>query len=1039
MIAAFLYRNPRLLVLSLVVIIMAGVTAIWVLPRLEDPILSRRVAVISTVYPGANAVQIESTITRPLEEALAGISEIKQIRSNCGASISNLVIELEDAVTDVEPVWSRVQKKMVDTAQDFPPICQPTELEIFPLKAYASILSLEWRDSDAQDSEGQAILLRRLAKTLRSRILAIPGTEQVNTFGDPGEEIVVRIEPDTLFATGLSAAALAQQVQSGHADQAAGSLQSEDASLMLDLKAPELSIARIEDVQITWGPNPHHASLSELATVEKRTIQPAQQRAIINEAPAIVLGVMVDDAMRVDQWANQLDQVIDNFQADYPSEVRVATLFSQRSHIEHRMRVLVQNLAMSTAAVVLVLLLLMGWRSMVVVAMALPLSALLVFTGMRALEIPIHQMSVTGLIVALGLLIDNAIVMVEEVRSRIYSGKSALVAIRGAVRHLAMPLFGSTITTALAFLPIATLPGPAGEFVGTIAMSVILAIVASFGLAMTLIPALVGLTDRQSRKRSVANYGLRLPALEAVYRRSLILVFRFPVLGVLLGLILPALGFIAAGQLDQQFFPPSDRQQIQIEIERPARDTLGGVENTVNQIRQIVDNDSRLVKQHWFLGGSAPTFYYNVVPRRRGTPYYAQAFIDVAPGKSPQKIVRNLQSQIDASVRDSRVIVRQLEQGPPFDAPIEIRIVGTDLATLHELGEQLRVLLSETPDVIHTRSDLQDSIPKLVLDLDPVALQQARLNESDIAQFLYTSVQGAAAGTTFDGVEEVPVRVVVDFDQDSQAEQLAALVVPSQKQPSRPAPTGPPGSAPSPNPLPTLGSLGEFELDSDIASVTRIDRQRVNEVKAYINAGVLPSVVVRDFKKRLDNSDFYLPEGYRLELGGETEQRSQAVNNLIANAVVLFSLMLLTLVAVFRSFRSAMIVAMVGGLSIGLGPLALYCFGYPFGFMAIVGTMGLVGVAINDSIVVLASIGAAPRQRWQDPQGMADIVCSCTRHIIATTLTTIAGFVPLVIAGGEFWPPLAITIAGGVGGATLLALYFVPSLKRILYPLTVSD
>ena len=1032
MIAAFLYRNPRLLVLSLLVIIMAGLTAIWVLPRLEDPILSRRVAVISTVYPGANAIQIESTITRPLEEALAGISEIKQIRSNCGASISNIVIELDDAVTDVEPVWSRVHKKMVDTSQDFPSICQATELEIFPLKAYASILSLEWRDANAQDLDGQTLILRRLAKTLRSRILAISGTEQVNTFGDPGEEIVVRIEPDTLFATGLSAAALAQQVQSGHADQAAGSLQSDDANLMLDLKAPDLAIARIEDVQINWGPDPHHAMLSELATVEKRTTQPTQQRAIINEKQAIVLGVMVDDAMRVDQWSNQLDRVVQNFQADYPSEVRVATLFSQRGHIEHRMEVLIQNLAMSTAAVVLVLFLLMGWRSMVVVAMALPLSALLVFAGMRALEIPIHQMSVTGLIVALGLLIDNAIVMVDEVRSRMYAGKTPSVAIRQAVRHLAMPLFGSTITTALAFLPIATLPGPAGEFVGTIAISVILAILASFGLAMTLIPALVGLTNRQNEKQGIANYGLRLPALEAIYRRSLILVFRFPVLGVVLGLILPVLGFVAAGQLDQQFFPPSDRQQIQIELERPARDTLGGVEETVNEIRKIVENDSRLVNQHWFLGSSAPTFYYNVVPRRRGTPFYAQAFIDVAPGQSPQQIVRNLQSQIDDKVRDSRVIVRQLEQGPPFDAPIEIRIFGTDLETLHELGEQLRALLSETADVIHTRSDLQDSIPKLVLDLDPVALQQAGLNETDISQFLYTSVQGASAGMTFDGVEEVPVRVVVNFDPDSQAEQLAALMVPSPKPSPRPAPLGPPGLTPVASP--TLGSLGEFELDADIASVTRIDRQRVNEVKAYINAGVLPSVVVNDFRERLQDSDFYLPEGYRLELGGEMEQRSQAVNNLIANAVVLFSLMLLTLVAVFRSFRSAMIVAMVGGLSVGLGPLALYCFGYPFGFMAIVGTMGLVGVAINDSIVVLAAIGAAPRERWQTAQGMADIVCSCTRHILATTVTTIAGFVPLVVAGGEFWPPLAITIAGGVGGATLLALYFVPSLKRILYP-----
>jgi multidrug efflux pump subunit AcrB len=190
---------------------------------------------------------------------------------------------------------------------------------------------------------------------------------------------------------------------------------------------------------------------------------------------------------------------------------------------------------------------------------------------------------------------------------------------------------------------------------------------------------------------------------------------------------------------------------------------------------------------------------------------------------------------------------------------------------------------------------------------------------------------------------------------------------------------------------------------------------------------------VADLKRRLVDSDFRLPSGYALEFGGETEQRSQAVANLIAEAVLLFTVILLTLVAVFRSFRAALIIASVGGLSAGLGPLALACFGYPFGFMAIVGTMGLVGVAINDSIVVLAAIRSLGGDHGWDVDALAQTVFSCTRHIIATTLTTIVGFLPLVLGGGEFWPPLAITIAGGVGGATLLALYFVPSLSLVLY------
>ncbi len=1021
--AVFLYRNPRLLVLSLLVLGIAGLSAVWRLPRLEDPILSRRVGVVSTVYPGAQAQQVESIITIPLEQGLSGIPEIKQIRSNSSTHISNLVVTLHDAVTDVDPVWSRVREQMRITATELPQACPEPELEVFPLKAFAAILAVTAKAEEASKKNASALVPRRLARQLRARILSIAGTEQVDTFGDPGEEIVVAVNPLTLAAHGLSTAALAEQVRAGTAEQAAGSLHTATAELLLDINSAQLAVERISNLPVHWG-RAHSTTLAEIADIQHRPPQPPRGRALVHDQQAVVLGVLVDNDIRVDRWAEQLEQVLQKFQREYASEVTVQTLFSQREHIQQRLQGLAKNLGLSTAAVIAVLLLCMGLRSMIVVALALPLSTLLVFAGMQIGHIPLHQMSVTGLIVALGLLIDNAIVMVENIRSRICAGDSPVAAIRAAIRQLAWPLFGSTVTTALAFLPIATLPGPAGEFVGTIAVSVILAITASFLLSMTLIPAMIGRVG--IRSRNWLAYGLQSDSLEKLYRRSLELVFRFPLLGVLLGAVLPVTGFLAIPQLPRQFFPPSDRQQIQIEIERPARDTLAGVEQTVRRIQQIVQQDARLGAVHWFLGGSAPTFYYNVVPRRRGTAFYAQAFVDLRSGHRPTRAVQDLQAAIDVEILDSRVIVRQLEQGPPFDAPVEIRVVGTDLQTLQELGSQLRVVLSQTPHVIHTRSDLQDTIPKLVLDVNPVVAREANVSELEIAQFLYTTVQGAPAGHILEGGERLPIRVQVDFDPQTQIEQLAAL-------PTRQPGGGPPGT-PAPPPPPTLARLGQFDLQADVATIVRSNGQRVNEVKAYIHAGVLPAVVMDAFRQRLAASDFTLPDGYTLELGGETEQRSQAVDNLIANAVVLFTVMLFVLVGVFRSFRAALILACVGGFSIGLGPLALAWFGFPLGFMAMVGTMGLVGVAINDSIVVLAAIAESPAtaDSTKRPQQLAHIVCGCTRHIIATTLTTIVGFLPLVLGGGEFWPPLAIAFAGGVGGATVLALYFVPSLYLLL-------
>ncbi len=1029
MIAEFLFRNPRLLLLTIIVIVAAGSSSLFVMPRLEDPVLSKRVALASTPFPGASALRVESLVTIPLEQSLTGIAKIKQVRSNSQTGISNIVIELEDEVEDVDAIWTLVRDRISDTEAELPESCLPTELEIVPLKAFAAIIAVRWHSNE----QPNVSILRRLARQLRADLVSIPGTERVDLFGDSGEEYVAEIAPTMLASLGLSTAAISEQIIGNQTDQPAGSFSARDSSVQLALESDPLPIQRIADALISYGPLGETTPLSKVARVQKRVVEPALNLALIDGRSAIVLGAMVNDQQRVDHWSNQMIDTVNDFEKSYKSEVAVDLVFSQREHVDRRMIGLVRSLGIGTAAVMLVVLVMMGWRSMVVVAAALPLSALMVLASMRALSIPIHQMSITGLIVALGLLIDNAIVIVQEVRIRIIEGASPSAAIVGSVRHLAMPLFGSTLTTALAFLPIAMLPGPPGEFVGTIAVSVILAISASFLLSMTVIPALISLLRIVPSERGMFTYGISSAAVRNLYEYTLRVLFRFPIVGVLLGLVLPIVGFNAARRLPEQFFPPSDRSQIQIEVELPARSTLQATRRAVESIQQIVAANDGVQKQYWFIGGSAPTFYYNVVPRRRLTPFYAQAFVDLKSGTEIGALIRQLQADIDQQVPTSRVIVRQLEQGPPFDAPIEVRVFGPDLATLQQLGSQLRLLLSQTTNVIHTRSDLEESIPRLALEINDQAAKSLGLDKSQIAAQLYTSLEGASAGKVYQGDEEIPVYVKLALDGKYKLDRLAALPLQSlMRSPPvvRDAANQPPGTAALSQT--TLASLADLKLDSDVGAIVRINGRRVNEVKAYIQAEVLPSTVVDEFNQRLAKSDIILPTGYSIEFGGETEQRTSAVNRLIANGVVLFTLMLLTLVAVFRSFRCALIVAVVGGLSVGLGPLALSWFGYPFGFMAIVGTMGLVGVAINDSIVVLAAIRADSAARQGQLPPLVSVVVGCTRHIIATTLTTIVGFLPLILGGGGFWPPLAITIAGGVTGATFLALYVVPSLHLLL-------
>jgi multidrug efflux pump subunit AcrB len=331
------------------------------------------------------------------------------------------------------------------------------------------------------------------------------------------------------------------------------------------------------------------------------------------------------------------------------------------------------------------------------------------------------------------------------------------------------------------------------------------------------------------------------------------------------------------------------------------------------------------------------------------------------------------------------------------------------------LGDELRLHLSEVPDVVHTKAELSEPLPKLSIAVDEEDARLAGLDHTAIARQLDASLEGVVGGSVLEATEELPVRVRLSNKYRGDLAEIASLDLLSEAT-----------TLGNPRHLP-LSAVADVEVTPEISVLPRFQGRRMNEVQGFIVAGVLPSDVLAGLKRRLSESGFALPPGYSMEFGGEAAKRDDAVGNLMASVGVLAVLMVATLVLALGSFRMAGIIGTVAVLSAGLSLGALWLFGYPFGFMAIVGTMGLMGVAINDAIVVLTAIRGDERARDGHPDAVAEVVLRSTRHVVATTLTTVAGFLPLILGGGGFWPPLAVAIAGGVGGATLLGLYFGPA------------
>lgn len=1022
------FRNPRLLLLTVALVAVAGLSALQVLPRAEDPELVSRNAVVTARFPGADAELVEALVTEPIEDELDEVEEIELVRSTSRAGVAILRVDLAEEVTETEAVWSLVRDHLADAAAALPAGATEPELDEFTTAASTLVVALRWDG----EREPERALLGRLAEELEDELRAVPGTEETERFGAPEEEILVEVDAARLAALGLPVARVSDAVRGADVRTPSGQWRGADRELLIELDGGLDELARIEQVPLATGADGRILRLGEVATVAKTTADPPRELALVDGAPAVIVSATMQSGVRVDHWTAAAEERLSAFATRVPRGVTLDTLFRQDDYTGARLDDLFDNLYLSAALVMLVILLTMGWRSALLVGSALPLSALAVVAGMNLLGIPLHQMSVMGLIIALGLLIDNAIVVVDEVRHHLDAGHGIAGAIDRTVRELFVPLLGSTFTTVLAFLPLVLAPGGVGEFVGAMSVGVILAVTSSFALSMTVVPALAGVLERvagPARAGGLLKSGFRSPRLGRAWDAALRALFRRPVLAAALAVAPPVLGFVGGSTLQEQFFPPADRDQLGVELILADGASIQETRDTALAARDAMLRHPAVERVQWVVGGSAPRVYYNQVASESDAPHFAQAIVQLSSADDLVDTVNEVQALLDAAFPHARALVRQFEQGPPFDAPVELFLQGPDLDVLARVGEDLRAHLAAVPGVAHTAASLADAVPQLELRVDGERTELVGLARRDLAAALEAALEGRTGGSMIESTEELPVRVRLSDATRGDLEAIASLPIALS-------------TADGDARWTPLSGLGEFELMPVVGSIERRNGARTNAVRGYLHAGVLPADALEGALAALDRDGFDVPPGYALEVGGESAERDDAVGRLMASVSILVVLMVATLVLSFGSFRRAAVIGTVAVWSIGLSLGALYLSGYPFGFMAIVGSMGLIGIAINDSIVVLAAIRGDAAADAGDRDAVRDVVRRSTRHVVSTTLTTVAGFLPLFLGGGSFWPPLAVAIGGGVVGATLLALVYVPAahlaLARLRRPRAVE-
>lgn len=583
-------------------------------------------------------------------------------------------------------------------------------------------------------------------------------------------------------------------------------------------------------------------------------------------------------------------------------------------------------------------------------------------------------------------------------------GEAPLAALDHAVRHLFAPLAASTLTTIFAFAPIALMPGAAGEFISMIGISVIFAVGASFLLAMTVVGAFAAWfddPDLAGAPRRFWRHGLGAGPFGGVYRRMLDAITARPWTGLVAGLILPVAGFVAASTLPMQFFPPTDRDMFQLELELPSSTSIAETRRQTERAREIIMSHEGVERVSWVVGESAPRTYYNVVGNRQGSPSYAAGFVHTESAEATARILPELQRRVMAEFPDARFLTLPFEQGPPIPAPIELILVGPELTELDRLGNEIRNVLNRTPTVTHTLARLEMGEPVARIMADEASAELAGVRLADLANRLRGELDGEIGGSVLEGTEELPVRVIA---QDTRRAALSSVAG---------SPLASPGADILASPV---AALGDVTLAPQVANIHHEDGRRVNAILGYLDPFTLPAPALDHFFAALEEADIVLPPGYELQVGGEAAERGNAMGDLFGTAIPLLVLMIGSVVLAFNSFRYAGVIFVVAVLSIGLAMFGVWLFGTPLGFNAIVGSMGLMGLSINGAIVVLSALRADPAARALEPGAVQATVTDATRHILSTTLTTIGGFIPLLLSGDSFWLPFASAMAGGGGG-----------------------
>ncbi len=1005
-IAKLAVERPQLTLVLFGMLIAIGISALRTIPRAEDPSFPMPIYMITAVHPGASPRDLEELVVDPLEDRVRELDDIKKVESSMQDGFSITVVEF-DWDADTEKKYEEIVREVNALRPELPQDLARLEVERLRTTEVA-ILQIALLSENAPFR-----VLEKQAERLEDRLEVLPGVKEVETWAYPESQVRVRLDPAKLERLNVPLTRVLGALEAGAANVPGGAVEQGGRRFNVETGTHYESLGEVQGT-VVGGDGVRLVRLSDVADVSWGYAEETH-RARVDGKRAVFVTLELRENENIFAVRDRAMAVLGDFEGSLPAGIRAAVVFDQSKNVAHRLNGLYRDFALAIG-LVLVTLLPLGLRAALIVMISIPLSLAIGVALLQAVDLSLNQLSIVGFVIALGLLVDDSIVVTENVTRFLRAGASRREAAVRATQQIGVAVLGCTATLMLAFLPLLTLPGGAGKYTRGMPLAVIFTVGASLFVSLTIIPFLAAAWLSNTEREG--NRALRIfnRVIEASYRPLLHLSLSRPKLTLAGALAFSVASFALVPLMGLSFFPKAGIPQFRIRIESAEGAPLAATDSAAQFAERALAKHPEVARVIANVGHGNPQIFYNVRPIGENT-RIAELMVELRewdPFSSPQ-MLEALRDEL-AGFPNAKIRVFEFQNGPPIEAPIQIRVRAEELEQLPALAARVEELLRATPGTRYVDNPLQQAKLDLAVRVDDEQAGRLGVSELEVKRAVRLAIAGLEAGLLRDAAgEEHPVRVTLDQTGRASLAALDRLSVASVTGAQIP-----------------LRQLARVELEESLSRIDHRDGVRSAMITADVRGGFNTDKVTKDVLARL--AALRWPAGTSYGVEGELEQRAESFSGLGTAMIVAAFGVLAVLVLEFRTFKSTLIVASVIPLGVAGGLIALYLTGESLSFTAMIGFIALVGIEVKNSILLVDFTNQLRAQGV----GLDEAIERAGRvrffPILLTTLTALGGLTPLALEGSPLYSPLAIVIMGGLVSSTLLARLVTPVLYKLLEP-----